>query len=512
MKEKELTREFSLKAKLLDLNLGKRAVLLHEKDAKKMGIHTRDRLRIWGGGNVMTAIAFTTCCLLQEGQVGLLTYAQEVLHVKEDSKIVITPLERPDSLKYIRKKLVGGTLTLEEMQAIVRDISEYRCTDVELSAFVSAVTANGFDMDEIEFFTKSMVEFGKKLELNTGKIFDKHSIGGVPGDKTTLLVVPIVAAAGLTIPKTSSRAITSCAGTADVMECICDTTFSKDDIAEIVRKTNGCLVWGGAMDLMPADSILIDVERPLNVDPEGLILASVLGKKMAVGTNFVVIDLATGKGCKVETSEEARKLAIKFIELGQRLGMHVECAITFGGQPIGRAIGPALEAKEALQAMEGVKIGSLTEKATSLAGILLELGNAATPGSGKEMAENILKEGKALEKFREIVHAQGGKKDISSEDIELAEFSVDVTSTRDGYATIIRNSVLNKIGRLAGAPSDKKAGVYLHKKKGERVRVGETLLTIYSSSESDLETAKQYAQSEQPIAVEGMLLHRVNVV
>lgn len=512
MVDKQIIREFSLRAKSIDIDLGKQSILIHEDDSRKIGVKARERLKIFGGGEVTFAIVYITTKLVQPGEIGILSDLTRKLDIDNGDKIVVSPMKRPESINYIRKKLYGKTLTRDEIFSLVKDITEYRTTDIELSALISAITSNGMDMNEIEYFTKAMVSMGKKLELNAPRIFDKHSIGGVPGDKTTLLVVPIVAAGGLVIPKTSSRAITSAAGTADVMEVIARTDFNADEIAEIVRKTNGCLVWGGAIDLVPADSILIDIERPLSLDPEGLILASVLGKKKAVGTNYVVIDLPTGNGCKVETKAEARNLAIKFIELGQRLDMHVECAITFGGQPIGRAVGPALEAKEALMALEGERIGSLIEKATGLAGILLELGHVAPQGKGKAIAQNILESGKALEKFREIIEAQGGDANIKSDDIELAENVETITSKRDGYVTMIRNPVINKVARIAGAPLDKKAGVLLHAKKGERVGVGDPLISIYSSNSADLDAAVKYAVSENIIAVEGMVLQRVNVI
>ncbi|MDP7493994.1 MAG: AMP phosphorylase [Candidatus Undinarchaeales archaeon] len=502
--------ETVLKARPVDLDLGPNSVLLNAKDAKAMGIRARGRVRISGGGTITTATAFITGTLVRSGEVGILPDIGRMLNVKGRTELALEPVGLPESTLLIRRKVLGEKLDKSEIASIVNDVVERKLTDIELSAFVSGLSSHGMDMEEVANLTMSMVNTGKRIELNIGRVFDKHSIGGVPGDKTTLLVVPIVAAANLVIPKTSSRAITSAAGTADVMEVLAPIEFGADQIEEIIKKAGGCLVWGGTMDLLPADSMLIEIERPLSLDPECLVLASVLGKKKAAGSNYVVIDIPVGNGCKVTNDDDARNLGIKFIELGQRLGMQVECAITFGGQPVGRAVGPALEAREALEALNGKYRGSFTEKATSLAGILLELGGAAAHGKGKARAEELLESGQALKKFKQIIKLQGGNPDIKPEDIELGKFKQTVNASHEGYVTSLNNAVINRTTRLAGAPRDKKAGMYLHAKKGHRVEMGAPLFTIYSSSESNLDRAVKYSTGAHPLRVEGMVLQRVN--
>ncbi|MDI6655263.1 MAG: AMP phosphorylase, partial [Candidatus Hydrothermarchaeota archaeon] len=419
----------------------------------------------------------------------------------------LTPAEKPKSIEYIRKKMNGIALSESEYDTIIKDTIANNLSEIELTAFVSALYINKMGMDETVFLTKKMAENGEMLNLKKKPIFDKHSIGGVPGNKITLLIVPIVAAAGLVIPKTSSRAITSACGTADIMEVLAPVTFNASEIEEIVNKTNGIIAWGGGVNLAPADDIFIGVEYPLGIDP--LAVASVMAKKYAVGTNFVVIDLPMGEGTKVATMEEAKRLARDFVELGERIGISVECAITYGDKPIGRAVGPALEAQEALKALEGEGPSSLVEKSTEIAGIILEAGGVARKGRGKQEALEILNSGKALAKMREIIAAQGGNPKVTSENVQVGKYCEKIFSAGGGYVTHIVNAAIVQIARTAGSPKDKGAGILLHVSKGEKVEKDSVLLEIFSDSEYKLEQALKLAEQIQPVILGGMLLKRI---
>ncbi|MDD1765774.1 MAG: thymidine phosphorylase, partial [Methanomassiliicoccales archaeon] len=305
----------------------------------------------------------------------------------------------------------------------------------------------------------------------------------------------------------SSRAISSAGGTADIVEVFAPVDFEASDLKRIAEKVGGILAWGGSMNLAPADDLVIRVEYPLGIDPHAQLLASVMSKKKAAGADYVVIDIPMGEGTKVRNMDEARTYARDFIDLGDALGMKVECAITYGGQPVGRAIGPALEAREAISILEGEKHpGSVIEKSLGLAGILLELGGM---GNGVERAKEILESGKALKKFREIVAAQGGKSDIGSSDIKIGEFKFDVTARKAGYVSGINNKDLIRIARLAGAPKDKGAGILLNKKRGHQVELGETLFTIHAEKEAKLDSAADFSRRVDPVSIEGMLLAKI---
>ena len=371
-------KSITLKAKPLDMETGRNIVVLHEQDAEEFGHFAGDRVKLTTPKATLVAIANTTKRMVQRGEVGAFIEVTEALSIKPGDLISVTLVHRPRSVDFIKKKMSGQQLATEEVYAIVDDITARNLSSVEMTAFVVAEYIRGMTTSETVALTRRMVSSGDRLELDISPVLDVHSIGGVPGNKYSLITVPIVAAAGLVVPKTSSRAITSAAGTADVMEVLTNVTLSMDEIKRIVQKIGAVLAWGGAVRLAPADDIIIGVERMLGVDPRCQLLASVMSKKLAGGADRILIDIPTGPGAKVEVMDQARSLAHDFMELGRRLDVQVEVAITYGGQPVGYAVGPALEAREALETLRGNGPGSLVEKATSLAGIMLELGGVAT--------------------------------------------------------------------------------------------------------------------------------------
>jgi len=347
--------------------------------------------------------------------------------------------------------------------------------------------------NKIESKSKYIYDFKvdgyNRFIAGTGPMCVHNSIGGVPGDKTSILAVPIIASAGLTIPKTSSRSITSPAGTADRMEVLAPVEFDTVGIKRIVKKTGGCLVWGGAVDLAPADDLFIRIEHPLGLDP--LLLPSVMSKKKSVGCRYLIIDIPTGSGAKMEKKEDAEKVAASFKALGNKLGIKVECAITRGDQPVGYAIGPALEAREALEAIMGISRSDVIDKATSIAGLLLSM-----VGKGsKKTAEALIKNGKAEKKLREIIKAQGGNPDIKPENIRVGPYKCAVKSKTAGVVAGISNASLVDICRSAGTPQDHGAGILLNKKINDTVKKGETLFTIYSEKQQKLAAAVKTAKS-----------------
>lgn len=497
-----------LKAKIFDLEIGKRMVLLHEKDAQELGILAHDWVKITCRKQKTLAFVDTTKSYLKQGEIGIFKDVHEDFKVKEGAKISVFSAKPPESIKFIRKKMGGKSLTKEEYYAIINDLVNHRLSEVQVAAFLLAEEFHGSTMDEIEYLTRAMVETGTVIDFDR-PCYDKHSIGGVPGNKVTLLIVPIVAAARLLIPKTSSRAITSASGTADTMEVLADVEFNATELKEIALKTFGAIVWGGKLGIAPADDLLIRVEHPLNIDPFGQMLASILSKKLSVGADYVVIDIPVGAEAKVATVEEARKLANSFVELSGRFNMHLQCGITYGGQPVGHMIGPALEAKEALLALQGKGPASLIEKSTALAGILLEMGFVAQPGQGKDLAKEILASGKALRKMCEIIEIQGGNPKIRPEDIPVGPHTMAVKAPCDGFVTNVSNAAITAIARAAGAPREKGAGVALRWKRGYKVKKNDVLLEIYAERASKLNEAYNLALKLKPVTIEGMLLHKI---
>ena len=488
-------REMKLKIRKIHLETGKPIAVLNKSDAEALGIRPLERIRIVAKRGEIVAIIDVTEKFAKEGEILLSEDCFEEIKLTEGEIVNVKPEERPESVKYIRKKLTGAYLSYKEIEKIIKDVVKRRLSEIELTAFLTALYIRGISMEEAESLTKAMVRTGKTMKFKKKPVVDKHSIGGIPGDKTSLLVVPIVAAAGLIIPKTSSRAITSPAGTADRMECIAPVEFSAEEIMRIVNKTNACLVWGGALELAPADDIFIQIEFPLGIDP--MLFPSILSKKKAVGSEYVVIDIPTGKQAKVKSLDEAEDLAHDFIELGSRLKMHVACIASFGEQPLGRAIGPALEAREALQALQGKGPSDLVDKAATLAGVLFKM----TGKGDKKLAMKILQTGKAMKKFREIVKAQGGKENIKPSDIPLGEKRIDIKANTSGKILWIYNHRIASIAKTAGAPKYKGAGIYLYKKMGDVVKKGDKLFTIFAEKSSKLNAAIKLMKKEFPIVI-----------
>ncbi len=465
-------------------------VILHEDDAKEIGVYALDRVYLEQNDKSTVCVIDTTKELAERGTV-LLT---KDLH-NWQGEIEVKVAFKPISVKYIRKKLQDQELEKEEIQAIIKDINDNRLSDIELGAYVSALYANDRSMREIADLTQAMVDIGEHLEWGGEVVADKHSIGGVPGNRVTPVIVPIIAAAGIKIPKTSSRAITSPAGTADTMEAFCSVDFSLPEIREIVEETNGCMVWGGSVQLSPVDDKIIRAEHPLSIDPEGQVIASVLSKKKAAGSTHVVIDLPYGEGSKVGDTQVARSLAEKFKRTGEMLGMKVACTITRGDQPIGNGIGPNLEARDVLKVLKGGGPQDLRVKSIRLTDTLLEL-CGKTPN-----AAEYLDNGKALEKFREIIGKQGGNPDVEVEDLELGALKEEICAERAGVVTHISNKGVAEAARRTGAPKDLGAGIYLEKKVGERVAEGDCLMVVYADNQDKLDDALKQIRYAHPYRI-----------
>jgi AMP phosphorylase len=501
-----------LKAQPYDIEVGRYEVIINAVDAEEIGVLAGDRVQV-KNKDTITAVVETTDAVVSQGRIGIYRDAWEAMKCIPDEIVDVLPAARPKSVSFIRKKMDKLKLTSEEMHAIIEDIVEGNLTEVELTAFVTASYIYSMDNDEIEWMTRAMVKTGDQISFDTHPVMDHHSIGGVPGNKISLDIVPIVAAAGLLIPKTSSRAITGAGGSADLMEILCPVSFRADEIKKMTTKVGGCLVWGGATNIAPADDKIIGVEYPLSIDPRSQLLASVMAKKYAVGADTMVLDIPTGQETKIPTLQEGRKMARDFMELGDRLGMKVECVLSYGSTPLGRAIGGGLEVREAmllLEKNEGPR--SFVEKTIAISGMLLEMGGVAAKNDGARMANELIKSGKALQKFKEIIEVQGGDPNVTSDTVPVGDKVATVLSPQDGYITDISNKRLVAAVRLAGAPHDKGAGIMLHKKKGEYVHKGDGLYTLYADKEWKLDAAIKESLREPIIYVEGMILEKIQVI
>ncbi len=474
---------------------GKLIAIIDEETASLLGVHSSDRIRVSCGGKEIIAMA-NVATGFGPDRIWLFAEIAHALGAKDGDTLTVALAPMPESLSNVRAKLRGERLRDQEINTIVKDVVEQHLSDIEISAFLTALKIYGLSMSETEALSRAMVETGKSLDFGKKPILDKHSIGGIPGDKTSIIVVPIVAAAGFTIPKTSSRAVTSPAGTADRMETLCPVQLEIEEIQRVVKKTNGCLVWGGALELAPADDLFIRVEYPLGIDP--LLLPSIMSKKKAIGATHVVIDIPTGSGAKIKTPAEAYTLASDFVHLGKHLDMHVECALTFGDQPLGCGIGPALEAREALSTLMGDGPADVQDKALSLAGMLFEMVGAK---NGRQKAEEILRSGKAKCKLREIIEAQGGNPNVKPEDIPVGPEYAEVYAEQKGRVLWVNTDAIVQVARAAGTPKEKGAGIMLKAKLGEAVQKGAVLFEVYAERSGKLTSALELAKQLEPVVL-----------
>ena len=434
--------------------------------------------------------------ILKPGEAGLSESAWGDLNAKEGDEISFSHVQPVNSMRSIRAKMYGQELNYENLQNIINDIVKGEYSNIEIAAFITACGGDSLSIDEIIGLTKAMVVSGQRLSWNKKIVVDKHCVGGLPGNRTTPIVVAIIAAFGLTIPKTSSRAITSPAGTADSLETMTKIDLSIKQIQKVVEQENGCFVWGGSIKLSPADDILIRVERALDVDGEGQMIASVLSKKIAAGSTHVVIDIPIGKTAKVRTEKDAEKLKYYFNVVGKAMGINVNVLFTDGSQPIGRGIGPALEAMDVLSVLRNEKDApqDLRNKSLLLAASIIDMVNGTKNKSGLQLAKEILSSGEAYAKFMAICQAQGGFREP-----EFAPYKEDVKAEKSGIVTEIDNRRLAKIAKLAGAPHDSKAGVLLKTPLNTKVQTGDVLYCIYSETKGELKYSIDYMKSEEDI-------------
>jgi thymidine phosphorylase len=437
-------------------------------------------------------VMLATLLLTEDGMVapdelGLAEPAFRRFAEPAGSLVTVTPAPPPESLDAVRAKIQGRVLSDAEIGAIVEDIAHYRYSDMEIAAFLIG-SASFMTSGELLALSRAMADAGTQLKWDHEIVVDKHCIGGIPGNRTSMVVVPIVAAHGLMIPKTSSRAITSPAGTADTMEVLARVDLGVDAMKEVVNACHGCLVWGGHVNLSPADDILISVERPLAIDTREQMVASIMSKKIAAGSTHLLVDLPVGPAAKLTSTVEAMRVRKLFEFVGDHFGIAVEVVITDGRQPIGNGIGPVLEAQDvmAVLANEEAAPRDLREKSLRLAAHLLDYDPELRGGSGYMRARELLDSGAALKQMHKIIEAQGPSNCVA----DIGNLTADIAAERDGVVEAIDCLRLNRLARTAGAPIDKGAGIKVFKKIGDRVEQGEPLYRIHAVDDAQFDLAR----------------------
>jgi thymidine phosphorylase len=432
---------------------------------------------------------------LAHDEAGLSEVGFTLLGVAAGDEVKLSHPPQLSSMSDVRRKLYGGRLDRAAFERIMTDVAAGRYSDVEIAAFVASSAGANLDRNEIAALTRAMVQAGERLRWASSPIVDKHCVGGLPGNRTTPIVVAIVAACGLTMPKTSSRAITSAAGTADAMEMLAPVDLDLPEIRRVVEREGGCIVWGGAVRLSPADDLLIRVERVLDVDSDGQMVASVLSKKAAAGSTHVLIDIPIGPTAKVRSEASAARLSEHLVAVGAELGMQVRVLYTDGSQPVGRGIGPALEAHDVLAVLrrDAHAPADLRDRAIDLAGALLECAAHCRIGEGPSKARSVLESGRALQKFVAICEAQGGARTPP-----VARHRHVVEADREGKVAALDNRRIARIAKLAGAPAAASAGLELHVARGSHVDKGQPLFTIHAEAPGELAYALDFVHGSEP--------------
>lgn len=458
------------------------------------GFQALSKILVTTNGSVLLAVlnVVDDHSIVQPGELGLSQQAFNYLNVDEGTLVTVDHAEPPKSMDAVRRKINGERLNQSDFFDISNDIAETRYSKMEMAAFLVATGQNNLDRDELLYLTQAMLKSGERINWHEPLVADKHCIGGIPGNRTSMLVVPIVAAHGMLIPKTSSRAITSPSGTADTMEILTNVNLTPNQLLEIVRQERGCLAWGGTAKLAPVDDLLISVERPLGIDSQGQMVASILSKKLAAGSTHLIIDIPVGPTAKVRQMRQALALRKLFEFVGDRLNIHLEVMITDGRQPIGLGIGPVLEARDILKVLNNDPDApaDLRQKSLQLAGRIIEFDPDVRGGQGYNIARDILESGRACAKMNNIIKAQG-KKEI---DLKPGKLCYQVCADRDGVVSNIDNFQTAKIARIAGAPMEKRAGVDLLKKLGDKVSKGESLFKIHAEFPADFKFATNLAK------------------
>lgn len=489
-----------LNARRLRIHTVHEAVVFLRSDSpvgRAEGLGTQTRVTVRSGAREILATLYQVDGEgLGLNEAGLSESAWHQLGLHDGDTVSIRHQRPLDSHSALRRRIFGHRLDDTSLGMVIGDISAGRYSDVHIGSFLTACTTLPLDLDETCGLTRAMVDTGIRLDWPAPMVLDKHCVGGLPGNRTTPLVVAIVAAHGLTIPKTSSRAITSPAGTADTMETLAPVNLPIADIRKVVEREGGCVVWGGSMQLSPADDVMIRVQRSLDLENDGQMVASILSKKVAAGATHLVVDIPVGPTAKVRSAPAADHLQGLLESVAGSFGIRAVILRTDGRQPVGRGIGPALEARDLLSILGNQRHApaDLRERSCRLAGILLEMGGKAAAGAGYETALRTLADGRAWKKFVAICEAQGGMTEPP-----VAPLRQVLRAPEAGRVCGIDNRRLARLAKLAGAPENASAGIDMHVRLDDAVEDDQPLCTIHAESKGELEYALAYAEGNPDI-------------
>ncbi|MBQ2870386.1 thymidine phosphorylase [bacterium] len=417
----------------------------------------------------------------------------------------------------IEKKKKGLKHTREEIEFIIDSLMNGTAADYQISAWLMAVYFNGMDIEETTHLTRAMINSGEVLDLSmiSNNIIDKHSTGGV-GDKITIILIPILQALGVPIVKLSGRGLGFTGGTIDKLESIpnFNCALPMEEILKQVKEI-GAAIASQTAKLAPADGKLYALrDVTATVDSMPLIASSVVSKKIASGANNIILDVKYGSGAFMKTAEEAKQLSELMVQVGKNLGKKITAVVSAMNEPLGRAVGNSVEIIETIEFLKGNTSKDLEEITYKLASLsVLKMDMANSEDEAVQMIKKVVEDGSALEKFRVLIEKQGGNSNIIDDYTLLPNAAQigTINATESGYVESIDALCIAKASKILGAGRDKKTddidysvGVYLNKKTGDFVQIGDTLATLYVNADNNLSTAEILVKnafevkSEQP--------------
>lgn len=491
---------FTAKTKIIDIHEGENLeVLINEQDAWEEGITSMDKVSLIYDNKEFVFDVSLSSHLVQRGEVGIFEDIREKYKMKAGQFVTVSFTKNSsESLDALKKWLNGKRLNKKEIFAIMKDISNNRFTDI-LTTYFSAMGFFFPSKDEDLYrMAEAMAKTGEMLHF-PGIVADKHCMGWVSGNETTMIMIPLLTSLGIKMPKTFSKAITTPAATGECVSVLMDISFSKKEIEDLVKKNNCCLVRGGGLDLAPADEKLIKVAYPLSMQSYSRTIVSIMAKKYAMGINHSLIDIPVGPSAKVPDMKTAKRLKKKYLYVGKKLGMKMTVEITDALQPIGSGVGAVMQVREVLRVLQQheKRPMDLEQKAIHLCAKIIELVGMAKGKDAEKLAYGQLISGKARAMMQKIISAQHGDPKVKSEGLKLAKIQKDIVAEKSGKVKGIDMKVLNVAARTLGSPLDLQAGLYLHKKLGDVVKKGEVIYTMYANDESKIKLTKEFLDEKK---------------
>lgn len=430
--------------------------------------------------------------IVSPGELGLNNEAFLRLNLPEGANVSLSLAGLPPSAGILQRKIAGNILSSSEYSSVVKDIVAGRYSNMDIASFLVA-SGSFMTASEVLSLTEALIGDDVIRWDDENIVVDHHCLGGIPGNKTDIIITAIVAAYGLPMPKTASRSLTSCAGVADTFAVLANVEADEAKLKKLIKENRGAIVDYNTLPIANASKIVSSVERALGISQQQHIVSSILAIKLAAGITHLVLDIPVGPSSRIKSTAEAMRIR-KLVEyVGDMLSIEIDAVITDGSEPIGNGIGAVLEARDVMRILRNKEEApqDLLEKSLFLAGRILEFDPKLRGGQGYHVAKEILSSGRALETMNRIIYAQG-----KAPQAQIGHLTRDIVSSRAGVVESIDNHQINKIGVLAGASQYPGAGLDLLKKVGDFVEPGETLYRIHSVSASDFAFANSYADGD----------------